>query len=283
MKKARIAVVLFLGIMLASGLACGPTEWQLSTGVVGQGSISPSEGTFSGGGELTLTAIPTSGWSFDHWGGHCSGSQNPVTITMDSDKTVYAYFTTPTPTLTVLLSDDFSDPSSGWDTYSDEEGSAFYQDGWLHLRDEKYTEFGEDSYAHQYFTDFILEVETKLVDGSDYNWHTVAVRCAEEGNGYWFGVGADGTYTIVRFVDYVVDAYLKDSTRSIHILKGKGVTNSIHIECIGSNLSLSVNGHLLAEVTDNTYAGGDIALGADSAGSSDFTEVAFDNIVVTAL
>jgi len=100
MKITRIVLILLLGILLLSGFACVTTKWQLSTVVEGQGSISPSEGAFSDGDVITLTAMPTSGWSFDHWGGHCSGNQNPVTITMDSDKTIYAYFMMPTPTPT---------------------------------------------------------------------------------------------------------------------------------------------------------------------------------------
>jgi hypothetical protein len=108
MKKTSIATVLLLGILLVSGLACGPSEWHLSTYSEGEGTISPSTGTYSDGVELTLTALPESGWSFDHWGGHISGSQNPITVTMDSNKTVYAYFISgPTPTPT----------ANWWNTY----------------------------------------------------------------------------------------------------------------------------------------------------------------------
>lgn len=69
-------------------------------------------------------------------------------------------------------------------------------------------------------------------------------------------------------------------TYSTYIKQGQDVINLIRIECIGSNLSLWVNGHLLEEVTDTTFTGGDIALGASSLEAS-FTEIAFDNIVVS--
>jgi len=100
MKIRSISLLLLVGIMMVSGFACGTTEWQLTTIVEGQGEISPDEGTFSDGSGLTITAIPESGWKFDHWGGQASGSTNPITITMDIDKTIYAYFveTIPTPT-----------------------------------------------------------------------------------------------------------------------------------------------------------------------------------------
>lgn len=103
MKKASIALVLLSGIMLVSGFACVTTELQLTSIVEGQGTVSPNGGAFRDGDEVTITAIPESGWSFDHWGGQASGTVNPITITMDSDKTIYAYFaiaSTPAPTPT---------------------------------------------------------------------------------------------------------------------------------------------------------------------------------------
>lgn len=109
MKKARIAVVVILGIMLVSGLACGPKEWLLLTYTEGQGVISPSGGYFSDLELVTLSATPESGWRFDHWGEQASGPENPINVIMDSDRIVSAHFiqlpiptptSTPTPTPT---------------------------------------------------------------------------------------------------------------------------------------------------------------------------------------
>ncbi len=41
---------------------------------------------------VTLTATADPGWRFDHWEGDLTGSINPTTITMDTDKTVTAVF-----------------------------------------------------------------------------------------------------------------------------------------------------------------------------------------------
>ena len=54
----------------------------------------------------------------------------------------------------------------------------------------------------------------------------------------------------------------------------------MHIECIGSSLSFSVNGHLLDTVTDYSFSDGDIGLLATS-WEGDLSEIAFDNLVVT--
>jgi len=106
MKVTRILMMLAVCTLLVTGLSCsssGSATYLLTTVIEGQGSVSPSSGTYASGSAVTLTALPTSGWKFDHWGNQASGTQNPITITMDSAKTVYAYFTsnsvsTPTPT-----------------------------------------------------------------------------------------------------------------------------------------------------------------------------------------
>ena len=41
---------------------------------------------------MTLTAIPAGGYTFDDWGGDASGSLATINITMDSDKSITAYF-----------------------------------------------------------------------------------------------------------------------------------------------------------------------------------------------
>ena len=64
----------------------------------GAGSVSPSGGEYESGVEVTLTATPASGYTFEYWDGAASGSSNVVTITMDSDKIVTAHFKSePTP------------------------------------------------------------------------------------------------------------------------------------------------------------------------------------------
>ena len=70
------------------------TQYTLTTNTVGNGSITldPPGGTYCEGTVVTLTAVPDSGWQFDNWSGDLSGTQNPTTITMGSNKTVTANF-----------------------------------------------------------------------------------------------------------------------------------------------------------------------------------------------
>ena len=41
---------------------------------------------------MTINATPASDWRFDHWGGDASGTGTSVTITMNSNKNITAYF-----------------------------------------------------------------------------------------------------------------------------------------------------------------------------------------------
>jgi len=281
-----IAIIGVAGIVASSEPSPSPQpqptlEYTLSVRVSpsGTGWVSPSSGEYEFGDQVTLIASPASGYTFDHWSGDSSSTSPTVVITMYSDKSITANFKAIETTPGVLFSDDFSNETGDWDIYSDDFGSVFYEDGWLHLINNNPADFATGTWADQHFTDFILEVETKLVAGTDSNWHMVQCRYQDSNNYYRFGTSADGYYFISKFVNRNWIG-LASVTYSSYINQGVDAINLIRIECIGSNLSLSVNGHLLWQGTDDTFTGGDIVLVAD-ANAGTFTEIAFDNIVVS--
>jgi len=59
------------------------------------GATNPAPGTYThdSGAQVSVQAIPSSGYQFSGWSGDTSGTKNPITITMDSDKSVTANFT----------------------------------------------------------------------------------------------------------------------------------------------------------------------------------------------
>ncbi|NOR18229.1 T9SS type A sorting domain-containing protein [candidate division WOR-3 bacterium] len=66
----------------------------LTVYVIGNGSVNkePDLPVYPRGTPVELTAIPDSGWIFNHWSGNLWGSQNPDTIIMDGDKILTAHF-----------------------------------------------------------------------------------------------------------------------------------------------------------------------------------------------
>jgi uncharacterized repeat protein (TIGR02543 family) len=58
--------------------------------------------SFNAGTPVTLTATPASGWTFQGWGGACTGT-GTCSLTMNSDQSLTANFTTATYTLSVSV------------------------------------------------------------------------------------------------------------------------------------------------------------------------------------
>lgn len=69
-------------------------QYDLLVTVNGQGTVSkqPDKAKYGFGEQVTLTAAPEFGWTFDGWGGALSGNQNPTTITITGNTSVSASF-----------------------------------------------------------------------------------------------------------------------------------------------------------------------------------------------
>lgn len=188
----------------------------------------------------------------------------------------------PTPTIQPALpfEDDFSDPSSGWWTGSTEEGWVRYEDGELHVLNYTAAEYATDSFPGLDLTDLIMEVDSRLVDGSEDNWHAHYCRYMDSDNHYVLSFSADGYYESRAEVNGV-KINLVPPTRSEAINQGRGATNVARLECVGNRLRFFVNGTLLTDVTDSSLAAGDIRLGVSSL-DGEYSQVAFDNLVVSA-
>jgi uncharacterized repeat protein (TIGR02543 family) len=73
------------------------TQYSLTVKVDGNGTVTqnPLNTTYASNTNVTLTAAPGAGWTFQGWSGDLTGVQNPVNITMNGNKTVTATFTQP--------------------------------------------------------------------------------------------------------------------------------------------------------------------------------------------
>ena len=88
------------------------TTYTLDVSVSGNGSVtrSPDQGAYTAGQNVTLTAFPDPGWTFDGWSGDAGGSANPIVVTMDGNKSVSASFS-PVVIPSSIVSDDFNSPN----------------------------------------------------------------------------------------------------------------------------------------------------------------------------
>jgi hypothetical protein len=176
----------------------------------------------------------------------------------------------------VVLMDDFSDPQSGWDTYSDADGEAGYQGGEyrivVHAPDTTYWSNPQRKYE---LSDFSLEVDARRVKGPTTGEYGVIVRYQSDTAYYLFTVDAEGAYG-VRMMQDGKWKQLVDWADAKALRQGEAV-NHLRVECLGTHMRFYANGELLTEIDDKTYASGNIGLAAGTFEEGE-VEARFDNL-----
>ncbi|MEY5019703.1 MAG: hypothetical protein RLZ22_791 [Verrucomicrobiota bacterium] len=80
-----------IGESMTGNITVDTRQAYLTLQKISAGEISGAGG-YSVGSNATLTVTPTLGFVFSGWTGDASGTENPLTLTMDADKTVGASF-----------------------------------------------------------------------------------------------------------------------------------------------------------------------------------------------
>lgn len=179
----------------------------------------------------------------------------------------------------VLFSDDFGDSGTGWEVGDYAGGSVGYGNGVYFV-----TSHGNGDtmwgVANRGFDNLTVSVNTRQISApsNDNNDYGVVCRIQPEGEGYYFLISGDGFFSILR-ADESEFVPLIDWTSTDVVRQGNS-SNDILATCNGADLSLHVNGELVASVSDFTYRSGDLALTATSYEDAG-TEVHFDNLTVT--
>jgi hypothetical protein len=177
----------------------------------------------------------------------------------------------------VLFSDDFSSASSGWDRSTIEQGSTDYADGAYHII---VNAAQNNLWANpgQYFTDVSVEVDATLVSGTENNDYGVICRYQDVDNFYYAEIASDGYYGISK-VSGGTQSVLTDGYPETTLVNTGYATNHIRVDCVGSTISLYINGTLAESVTDSDIASGDVGLIAGTYDEPN-VDIAFDNFVV---
>jgi hypothetical protein len=68
------------------------SKLQLNVNIPGSGTLDPKSGDYEAGVQVKITETPATGYRFDHWGGSASGNSTQISVLMDTDKTITAYF-----------------------------------------------------------------------------------------------------------------------------------------------------------------------------------------------
>ena len=174
-------------------------------------------------------------------------------------------------------SDDFSDPTTGWQAESDSSAEVGYHDGVMRVLIKSPNRLAWAS-AGLNLSDLHLTVEATQVAGPDDNDYGVLVRMKDPGHFYLFSISGDGYYQVSRYGDDGRVALNGDWTPSEAIRQGTS-TNVLEVICQGERMTFIVNGEQLAQVEDGSYSQGDIGLYAGSFFDPG-VEIHFDNLRV---
>ncbi len=214
------------------------------------------------------------GWGAWSWLATIDAPLATPSVTLPAT-TVPATFT---PEAVSGFSDDFSDSKSGWWVGRNANGSVRYENEELLILNYTAADAVTLSIARRHFADSIMDVESRLVQGSDNNWHVFYCRYTPS-NFYALLYSADGYYTVFKMQDNE-GVSLQEAKSSNAIRQGVGATNAVRLSCVGDQLRFWINDTLLVDLKDDTLTEGDIALGVIAL-DDEFSEVAFDNLVVT--
>ena len=178
----------------------------------------------------------------------------------------------------ILLQDDFSDPSSGWNQVSTDKGAIEYADGvYRILVNEPNLDIW--SIYNEEFGNVRIEVDALKVGGDRDNRFGVICRASDQNNFYTFIISSDGYFGVGKIKDNSYQLIGMDALLRSDAIKLGSELNHIRADCIGNSLTLYVNGERLIEVEDLDFAVGKVGL---IAGTYDIpgTDIRFDNLVV---
>ena len=167
--------------------------------------------------------------------------------------------------------DDFSNPLSGWAQYSGTDGINDYADGGYRILVNE-TEYFSWSIIDESFSDASIEVQIKRMAGPFDAEAGIVCRYQDDDNFYLSSITADGFYAIAKISngDFTVLSGSGEYVESSSINQGNS-SNSLRADCVGSTLTLYVNGTLVDSASDFEFSNGDVGLVAGT-----FTEAGAD-------
>jgi len=185
---------------------------------------------------------------------------------------------TVTPT-TASLTDDFAPPNPAWARFDTAESAVYAQAGELYLEDRGRGIAVYAPLAGKTFTDVVVTVQVRHVQGTVNNWMGAICRQQDEDNYYLLAISADGFYLILLVEDGAQTPLAgPEPTNAIRTGKAR---NHLEAHCLGNRLSLWVNGQWLSARTDTTLpTTGGVALFADAVERGETSVTAFDNFVL---
>ena len=180
----------------------------------------------------------------------------------------------------IYFTDDFSNPASGWDRVSGSDGLTDYSGGMYRIFSATPDYYLWATSGRRYPPDVVVEVDAVKKTGLDASVFGILCRYRDTGNFYILMITAEGQAGIARMLGGKGPELLTGATlKSAPSIQTGPSVNHLTARCVGSSISLEVNGSLAASAEDSALADGDAGLWL---GTYDLpgTDVYFDNFVV---
>ncbi len=202
-------------------------------------------------------------------------SSNPTPITQNSNPTPEPLDTTS------IFEDDFSDSNSGWPIEADSDKAASYDGSGQYLitatkpRQDVWAPYPGDD-----LSDVRVEVDASKSFGPEDNSFGIVCRFVDNDNFYFLVVSSDGYQAIGKYQAGQFSYLSAEQMEQTSGINPGTAVNHIRADCVGSTLTLYVNGQQVSSVTDGSFPIGEVGL---IVGTFDEPNVGvlFDNFVVT--
>lgn len=193
--------------------------------------------------------------------------------------------TQPTPRADgVIVEDDFTNPQSGWDTYTGADITTTYDDGRYLIAVETPN---RDAFALAGLdlNDMRLVAEAQMSGGPRDNAFGLLCRHGRSGDRnsfYFFLISSDGYYGMGKVVNQTERTFLNPAQNFeplAAIKTGDGERNQLEATCQGNRMSFTVNSVAVGSFQDAALTHGDVGLiaGAFNEGG---VRIHFDNVII---
>lgn len=176
----------------------------------------------------------------------------------------------------VIYSEDFESPGPEWEPWQESEGSIDVEKGEFSvtINVEENLIWGR---TYNTYSDNIFKFSARVEESVGNGEFGAICRFQDVDNFYAVTISEDGYYGIWKFVD---DEYTV-LTDWEYLANFDGGTNWVDftVGCVGSTITLSIDGKTLAQVEDTSLPSGDIGLIAGSLDQGGLI-VNFDNLVI---
>jgi S1-C subfamily serine protease len=175
---------------------------------------------------------------------------------------------------TIVFRDDFSDPGSGWEEFSDEDGSAGYVNGkyQIEVTSGNMVRWGVSKNS---FDDITMNAKIRVNHETGEGDFGFLCRYVDEQNFYALEISEDGYAAIWKLLNGEVVVLV-----DWEFVGGfSGSSYNVSASCIGEILSISLDGTELVSARDGDFSSGDIGLVAGT-NSVENLLVTFDDLVI---